>query len=564
MLTAEYLDGLTDDILQLYAGLNETIARDIARRIVKTGTLTQTASWQAARLQENGLLFEEVIAEVAKYSGRIEQQVRDLFAQAGAEAVEQDARIYRAAGLFPKPLLLSPSAMQILLAGAQKTSKQLVNLTKTTALEAQQAYIRACTLAEMQVESGAFDAVTAWRNAVRSIADEGAFVQYPSGHRDRVDVAVRRAVLTGVNQTCGEISLHNMDTMGCDLVEVTAHPGARPEHAAWQGRIFSRSGKHPKYPHFETVTGYGTGAGLCGWNCRHSFHPFFEGLSESAYPRETLAEYETRTVDFNGKQVPYYEATQMQRSYERQIRKTRRELAAYDTAVKEGGAELKQAMQADFTSASVKLKQQEAKLKDFLRQTGLRKDAARVQVDRFGRSVSQRAVWANRRKVSFADNTISPFDNQIKHLAHEEAIVYDVNGKFIMKRVGTKDKVHFTAAEFKLLNGCVLTHNHPSNGPLSIQDIFNLWKGNLAEVRAATSHGVFSAKQPTTWKKTPQLSEMEREMFTYAAKYRNQILRRVSSGSMNNDEAEYLLQRIVMRRITRDYGVGMELIAWKK
>ena len=90
-------------------------------------------------------------------------------------------------------------------------------------------------------------------------------------------LAVRRAVVTGVNATALKLQETLMDEMGCDLVETSAHAGARPSHAVWQGKIFGRSGTHPKYPSLVEGTGYGTGEGLGGWNCRHSIMPFFEG-----------------------------------------------------------------------------------------------------------------------------------------------------------------------------------------------------------------------------------------------------------------------------------------------
>ena len=266
--------------------------------------------------------------------------------------------------------------------GFRKTNGALRNLTLTTALEAQQAYINAATAAEMMVESGAFDLAASVRKAISDAAKEGAFVQYPSGHRDRLDVAVRRAVVTGVNQTCAQISLSYADDMGVDLVETTAHPGARPEHAAWQGKVFSRSGRSKRYPDFVTATGYGTGAGLCGWNCRHSFFPFFEGLSESAYPK------------------PYndarrYEDTQKQRAMERAIRSTKRELIGYDEAVKSG----LQGAQDDFNRASVLLKKQETRLRDFIEEKGLQKDTSRVGVLGFGHSQASKAVWSVRKNT---------------------------------------------------------------------------------------------------------------------------------------------------------------------
>lgn len=398
MLPPDYLEHVADDVLELYSKLDQTIVRDIVRRLVKTGEVTSTVRWQLAMAQESGLLYDQIIAEVARCSNASEQQVRTVFEDAGVKAVYFDAEIYKAAGLSPPPFAISPAALQVLNAGVIKTNGYLRNLTMTTANQAQQAYISVATLAEMQVESGAFDYDTAIKNAVRSAAKEGAWVQYPTGHRDRLDVAIRRAVLTGVGQTAAQISIAYADDMGCDLVETTAHAGARPAHMEWQGRVFSRSGRSPKYPDFESSTGYGTGSGLCGYNCRHSFFPFFEGLSALAYPREKLQEYENRTVMYEGQKFLLYDATQMQRSMERDIRSIKRELAAYDEAVKSGAS-----MQGEFEAAAVKLKRQEAKLNDFLRQTELGKDSARLQVAGFGRSQAQKAVWANKRVLSYGE-----------------------------------------------------------------------------------------------------------------------------------------------------------------
>ena len=382
-------------MLELYSKLDEAITRDIVRRLVKTGGVSATADWQIQRLQESGLLLDDIIRRVAQLTDASDQQVKALFEDAGIQAVKIDTEIYRAAGLSPPPLRQSLAAMQVLQAGMQKTAGHLRNLSMTTAVATQQAYINAVTLAEMQVESGAFDGVTAVRNAVRSAAESGAEVIYPTGHRNKIDVAVRRATLTGVNQTAAQISERYADDMGCDLVETTAHTGARPSHQAWQGKVFSRSGKHSKYPGFVSGTGYGTGAGLCGWNCSHSFFPFFEGVSSAAYPREKLQEYEQKTVQYNGQTIKYYDATQMQRAMERQIRATKRELAGYDSGIKATDSEaLRNALNEQFQATSVKLQQERRQLDSFLDQTGLYRQGDREQVLGFGRSQAQKAVWA--------------------------------------------------------------------------------------------------------------------------------------------------------------------------
>lgn len=398
MLTPEYLESTPEGIVELYSKLDEAITRDIVRRLVKTGGVSSSADWQIQRLQESGLLFDDIIRQVSQMTDASEPQVRALFQDAGIESLKYDFAIYEAAGLTPLPLMQSPAAAMVLRAGIQKTQGYLKNLSLTTATTTQQAYINAVTLAEMQVESGAFDYVTAIRNAVRGAAQSGTTVLYPTGHADKLDVAVRRATLTGVSQTSAQISERYADDMGCDLVETTAHAGARPSHQLWQGKIFSRSGSG-KYPDFKKSTGYGTGAGLCGWNCRHSFFPFFEGISESAYPRDAISEYNNRTVTYNDQKVSYYDATQMQRAYERRIRATKRELAGYDAGIKATDSEeLRNALKENFSESSVRLKRQESDLKDFLGQTGLDRQREREQVLGFNRSVSSKAVQANKHR----------------------------------------------------------------------------------------------------------------------------------------------------------------------
>lgn len=392
MLTPEYLEHCADDVVALYQQLDESIARDIARRLVKMGEITDTARWQAEQLQHAGLLYDEVIAEVAKYSGSSEDAVRTAFEAAGVESVDAEIPLYKAAGLELPPIRQSERAWNLLQAALRKTNGDLRNLTLTTAVEAQQRFIAACTLAETQVSAGMLDYGTAIRRAVQDASRAGASVLYPSGHVDRLDVAVRRAVLTGVNQTCGQISLTLAGEFGCDLMEITAHAGARPSHAVWQGQLVSLSGRRG-YLSLSDI-GYGTGAGFMGWNCRHAWNPFFEGISRRSWTNEKLGQLNARNIAYDGQKYTEYEISQMQRKMEREIRATKRALAGLDAAE----------FQAEFTQQSVKLKQQEAQLKAFTRQTGQRVDTLRTQVQGFGRSQTQKAVAQNKRYQNLLGN----------------------------------------------------------------------------------------------------------------------------------------------------------------
>lgn len=415
MLTPEYLDGLTDDILAMYDALNESIIEDVSRRIVKTGMVTETAAWQMKQAQEMGTLYEDVIERISEVTGYAEDELKRLFEDAGVENIRYENDIMSQMGLMPIELKQSETMIKLLKAGLEKTSRDLTNLTLTTAIRAQNAYYNATNLAYLQVSSGVLSNQEAIKRAILTVARDGATVLYPSGHIDKIDVAVRRAVLTGVNQTAAKINLEYCDESGCDFVETTAHSGARPSHEVWQGKVFCISGKSNMYPPF-SETGYGTGVGLCGWNCRHNFHAFWPGVSVPAYTEKMLASYGAREYEYNGNKLTDYECSQMQRSMERKIRETRRQLTACNAAMETTeDVVLKEKLKMAFENKSVCLKAQETDLKDFCRKTKRPMDSSRLQVYAvkdnqgrivgFNKSVSQKAVQANIRyqKVENSD-----------------------------------------------------------------------------------------------------------------------------------------------------------------
>ncbi|MDE6665690.1 MAG: phage minor capsid protein, partial [Ruminococcus sp.] len=329
MLSPEYYESCADDILKLYEQLEDDIISDVVRRIMQTGKVTATARHQIEQLQEAGLLYDDILEIVANQTDATSQHVRALFEDAGVETVWIDNAVYRENGLTPIDIRQSPAMRRTLEAGYRKTLGNMKNLTLTTANTSQTAYINACNSAYMQITSGAFSYQEAVRQAVQRTAQDGVTVLYPSGHTERIDVAVRRAVLTGIGQTCREIGKMNAEESGCDLMEISAHSGARPEHAVWQGKIVSLSGRKG-YLSLNDI-GYGTGDGFGGWNCRHDWYPFFEGYSNPSYSADELEKLDERNIEYNGKTYSQYEISQIQRRYEREIRSAKREQVAFRT-----------------------------------------------------------------------------------------------------------------------------------------------------------------------------------------------------------------------------------------
>lgn len=402
MLSPDYLERCTDEVIKLYDELSDMILRDIVDRLISLDfEASATAAWRMEKLQELGrLTYADALREIAKMTGKTEQALKKAFENAGTESMRFDNSVYKKAGLSPLPLAQSDGMLQVLTAGYKKCRGSLKNLTLTTANTAQSSFIQACNAAYMQVTSGAFSVNSAVKTAVASVGQSGTWVLYPTGHRDRLDVAVRRAVRTGVAQTCGQLQIQQLDDMMWDVVDTTAHADARESHTVWQGGRFSYKGRNPNYPDFEEATGYGSADGLMGINCRHGFFPAVDG-SPRMYPKAQLTEWKSRTVTYNGTEYAGHEAVSMQRAYERGIRATKRELTALDEGAKASKDEvLQRELSEAFSQTSLKLKRQEAALNDFLEQTGLKPEYERSQVREFDRRISGKAKAAARKELT--------------------------------------------------------------------------------------------------------------------------------------------------------------------
>ena len=392
-------------LLGLYQQLEDDIVADMVRRMLKMGFVSESTAYQAEVLQTAGILYDDILQMIADRTDAGVAQVRAMFEDAGVRTVEIDNDTHEAAGEVPVDIRQDAGMKQVLEAGYRKTLGTMRNLVSTTANTTQTAFLQACDRAYMQVSSGAFSYQDAIRMAVRELADGGAYITYPTGHQDRIDVAVRRCILTGVGQTAAAVAKKRAEDSGCQYMELTAHGGARPEHARWQGQLVVISGKRTrkvidglKVFTLEEI-GYGDGRGFKGWNCRHNWHPYYPGLSTPNYTPEEIAKLDEKSISYNGEKYTEYEISQMQRKGERKVRALKRRAAALDEAVKNtDDPVLKQGLNDDFAAVSVRLKDSEKTLKDFCRQTGRRNDTFRSQVNGFGRSVSQKAVHAAKRQ----------------------------------------------------------------------------------------------------------------------------------------------------------------------
>lgn len=365
----------------------------------KTGRYTETAELMAKSMVENGFSADKIRVEVMKmlradkdfqmavaentiaYKREVQQIINNtiesakeagktLIVEAGDMAWNNDLSMWEQQG---EDLTKPNSLSKFIKASSLQTSGALRNLTKTmgfknTALGitgVMDMYQREMDLALIKVSTGAFSFDQAVKDCVHRLAQSGLrSIDYESGRSYQLDVAARMAVRTGMSQLSGKITEENLKNSNHDLVITTQHMGSRPDHAVWQNKVFSYSGKSKKYPDFIKETGYGTVTGLKGANCTHDFYPYWEGAS--IIP-EDIKEPDPRTI--GGKTYTYYESTQKQRQMERQIRATKREIEAIKSI---GG---------DAQDLQNKLRGQMADYKSFSKAAGLKERDNRLRVE---------------------------------------------------------------------------------------------------------------------------------------------------------------------------------------
>lgn len=398
MLSPEYLARIAEGSEEIASQLHTYIIRQIIdRMMIRIGRgddylLTSSDRWRIQILQDAGYLLEDITAELSKITKRQEKEIKGAMEEAGVKALEYDHKIYEAAGLSPIPLTQSPQLIRLMERNMTATMGEWENYTRTTAEAAQRLFINECDNAYHLVSSGALSYTQAVKEAVNNVVSGGVIVHYPSGHKDTIETATARAVRTGVAQATGDISIKRMEEMDWDIILVSAHIGARTgdggqnpgNHLWWQGQFYSRTGSDRRFAPF-SQTGYGTGEGLCGWNCRHSFGSG-DGVNNPYKDIQTADNYKVEQLE------------NRQRTLERSIRKTKREVMGMQEAVDKCKDEsVKFEMQLDLDRKSHLLQRQNKAYNEFCKENDLRTQQERLQIARWNREQAEKARGAARR-----------------------------------------------------------------------------------------------------------------------------------------------------------------------
>lgn len=404
MLTPEYLQDATDGAERIASQMHRNIMdKIIARMMARIGRgedylLTATDKWQIMVLQDAGELLEDIQKEIADKTKKQLPEIKAAFQDAGIEALKWDHAVYEAVGLNPPPLMQSPALIRILERDYAATEKMWRNFTRTTAEESQRIFINEMDNAYRNVVSGAVSYTEAVRDVLNKVTENGVKVTYPTQRKLSIEAATMMIVRTEIGQAAADISIKRMEEMEWDTILVSAHLGARTgdggmnptNHLWWQGRFYSRTGKDKRYPDFRETTGYGTGEGLCGWNCRHSFGTG-DGINNP---------FDIDSI----KKADNYKAESLQkrqRTLERRIRNSKGDLQNIQTAIDSCRDEkLKFELQQMYDRKSAVLRRQNKQYRDYCKENDLKEYSERLRVAQWDRSQAVKSAKAAQRYLN--------------------------------------------------------------------------------------------------------------------------------------------------------------------
>ena len=398
MLSPNYLLHISEGAEEIAEQLHtEILKRIIDRMMLRIGIgdnylLTATDKWQMQNLQQAGYLLEDIQQEIAKATKLQQAEIAEAMEDAGVKALDYDDEIYQSVGLFTAPLTQSPELIRLMQRNYEATLGEWNNFTRTMAHEAQRLFINQLDMAYTLVSTGALSYTQAVKEVLNNIVSDGVTVEWKrldkNGvpyvyHTDTIETATLRAVRTGISQATAQIQLARMEEMDCDKVIVSSHLGARPSHQVWQGKVFT---VEELYSTNDGMPAYGTVGGLCGCNCRHNFSPWFDSMDNP---------FEHYDSEENLKQ---YEKEQRQRTLERRIRKTKREVMGLKEGVDSAPSEqAKFVADMEYQKKSALLAKQNKAYQEYCERNNLRSLADRIQIAKWDRQQAAAARGAAKR-----------------------------------------------------------------------------------------------------------------------------------------------------------------------
>ncbi|GFI25185.1 hypothetical protein IMSAGC012_00292 [Lachnospiraceae bacterium] len=336
MMSQGSLEGIPIPFEKAVSDLEMRIMEDIVRTIRVNGFSTAKSDGQIRRMVQLGESEESIKKWIREALEITDEELEKIFSDVVYEQYYGYKRIYDTFGIKQIPFARNIELQALLAAVKVQTRAEFRNITNSMGFALRnpgtgsiynspltEFYRDTLDGAVMDIVSGSVSYDVALSRAINAMTNSGLrTIYYDTGHSNRVEVAVRRAVMTGFRQVQRKINEQVAKDLGTDYFEVSYHIGARPEHQVWQGRVYS-------YEQLQSICGLGSVTGLHGANCYHDYNAFIPGISVRNYTDQQLEEMmeeENTPKQYLGKEYTAYQALQKQRQMERGMRKTRQDI----------------------------------------------------------------------------------------------------------------------------------------------------------------------------------------------------------------------------------------------
>lgn len=513
MLRPEYFDGKEQRMMELYQQLSEFILKEIARFLIAAGKITPTADRLLQRLRLMGETQAEIEKKLQVLTKLSRKELRAILQDAVLTSWEIDAAPFREIGINLSDPLKNPAVIRIMDAQYKRSQGELQNLTRTTMDQSNVDLMNMLSEADMRVAAGVQSYSAAISDILDRYAHRGIYVDYPKTNTRRtLEAAVMCCIRTSMAQMAGQVTMEFIKEAGTNLIITSAHTGARftdkdepANHMSWQGRVFyitdadlaeftevrykiessgERAGGSPntrKYPDFRETTGYGTGEGLDGYNCRHSFGPYDERIGNPWRDKDgNLIDGAGNLIDSEESKQKYKDSQRL-RAIERNIRAIKRQLAAKEQLMQGSSREELERLQPEYDKLAYELTRENKKYNDFAKEHNLTPQYGRTKLADFGREQAKRSNagakrYANSHMELQGDNKTADIEenNVSKPVAQE--------GKGSYNNIRSREELQRAAEDIKSQIGNFAVNPSKWSGKIIIDNSL-ADKGILGEKR---------------------------------------------------------------------------------
>lgn len=377
MITDKELEKLAERFASRMEKVTETVYKTIGARINKIGKMSVTDAKKINRLVIYNEDMTKIVAELHKQTNKNISEIEEMYKAVSEKDYKDSKKDFEDNGVEYIPYKENNRLKLIVNSIATITEKEMKNIARTTAIGFRdyldneviykgiaEFYQEAIDTAITAVVTGVSDYQSEMYKILKPMVNSGVrTIDYASGYSRRLDSSVRQAILTGIRQVNQETTNEIGSQFGADGYEITAHGDCAPDHLDIQGKQYTKKEFRQLNERLERPVGH--------LNCKHFAYPIVIGVSSPAYTKKQLRELKkesTRKIEYEGKTYTAYEATQVQRKLETEIRRQKEnKLTGNEKITKE---------------ANAKIRALTTKYKDFSNKAGLPIRINRLRVSR--------------------------------------------------------------------------------------------------------------------------------------------------------------------------------------